>query len=161
MSQAAKEVTAGWNFKAFILIRMGLHACNIYSSYSKKKFKKKKFVFKARWLTLPHIPYMGRVCPVPFRKTRIVQSSNSKQIFSLALRPETKCHISRLFLWKKLSQCGRARAAYARTGYSIIKMKKKRKNISLFKLKKKIEFFSLALRQETKFHISRFSSEKN
>ena len=99
---------------------------------------------------------MGRVCPVPLRKTRIVQSSNSKQIFSLALRPETKCHISRLFLWKKLSQCGSACVAYARAGYSIIKMKKKRKNISLFKLKKKIEFFSLALRPETKCHISRF-----
>ena len=26
MSQAAKEVTAGWNLTAFILIRMGLHA---------------------------------------------------------------------------------------------------------------------------------------
>ena len=26
MSQAAKEVTAGWNLKAFILIRMGLSA---------------------------------------------------------------------------------------------------------------------------------------
>ena len=41
MSQAAKEVTAGWNLKAFILIRMGLHPCTIYSWYSKKNQKKK------------------------------------------------------------------------------------------------------------------------
>ena len=75
--------------------------------------------------------------------------------FSLALRPETKCHISRFFLWKKLSQCGRVCAAYARAGYSIIKMKKKREIISLFKLKKCFWYFSLALRPETKCQISK------
>ena len=30
MSQAAKEVTAGWNLTAFILTRMTLHACTIF-----------------------------------------------------------------------------------------------------------------------------------
>ena len=124
MSQAAKEVTAGWNFKAFILIRMGLHPCTIYSWYSKKslsqnqKFKKKKkfkkHFFNARGLTLPHLPYMGRVCPVPkpymdtpWEKEELFNLQIQKKIdffhlsflqrlsatFQCLFAPETKCYI--------------------------------------------------------------------
>ena len=43
MSQAAKEVTAGWNLTAFILTRMTLHACTILMALSPKgRWKEKK-----------------------------------------------------------------------------------------------------------------------
>ena len=121
MSQAAKEVTAGWNLKAFILIRMGLH--------SWPKFPKEYFLIQIQ--------------------------KKMFQLFSIVLQRLSATYQAFSSGKNYVDAVLRARVRM-RGGYSMTKMKKKRKNISLFKLKKKFEFFSLVLRPETKCHISRF-----
>ena len=82
MSQAAIEVTAGWNLTASIFIKMALHSCAIFMAL-KKKYLSKKSISKmkiSKWKS-------GKKIQKEIQKKKRIQKKKFKKNSKKTVKP--------------------------------------------------------------------------